>query len=299
MRNLAIIMTDGYKTGHHLMYPENTSLVFSNFTPRGVKYMPEEAKDIVVFGVQYTLQRIVDLFDEHFFMSNRRESLKKEFSLDSELSTSMYKNALEEIKNEVMSSIKATLDSYTGSNYNVSHFEELWDLGYLPIKIRALEEGIVIKPGIPVLTYHNTTDRKFFWVTNFLETLISAELWKPMHSASMSFGAKKLVTKYALETDKNNIGATDFQNHDFSFRGMQSFESAIASGLGFITSSLGTDTLPVLSAADYYYDTPNAAHSVFATEHAVQSSLILTIQSSLDSLGEYEGFKISDYVVGE
>lgn len=42
-----LLCTDGYKSSHHLMYPENTTLVFSNFTPRSVNYMPNQAKEIV------------------------------------------------------------------------------------------------------------------------------------------------------------------------------------------------------------------------------------------------------------
>ena len=54
MKNNPLLMTDGYKTSHHRMYPEGTTEVYSNFTPRSVKYMPEQAKKVVVFGVQYT-----------------------------------------------------------------------------------------------------------------------------------------------------------------------------------------------------------------------------------------------------
>ena len=42
-----LLCTDGYKTSHHLMYPQGTQLVFSNFTPRSVKYMPKQAQEIV------------------------------------------------------------------------------------------------------------------------------------------------------------------------------------------------------------------------------------------------------------
>jgi nicotinamide phosphoribosyltransferase len=52
MKNNPLLMTDGYKTSHHKMYPEGTTLVYSNFTPRSVKRMPETAIDIVVFGIQ-------------------------------------------------------------------------------------------------------------------------------------------------------------------------------------------------------------------------------------------------------
>lgn len=272
MNLYSTIPTDGYKVGHHMMYPENTVKVVSNFTPRNVKYMPNEAKDIVVFGIQYTFKKINDLFNKEFFKSDEKKRLKELYNPDSIIGVAVYKTKIKELKDSVIENIKLQLDSYTNTDYDTAHLSRLWDLGYLPIKVNALEEGTILtKTNIPILVYQNTID-EFFWVTNFLETLISAELWKPMHSASISFGAKKLVNKFALETDKDNLIATDFQNHDFSFRGMQSLESATSSGLGFLTSSLGTDTLPTLQAANYYYNTPNAAFSVFATEHAVMTA---------------------------
>lgn len=239
-----LLCTDGYKTSHHLMYPEGTQLVFSNFTPRSVKYMPKQAQSIVVFGIQYTMKYIDDLFRENFFSRD---------------------------KNIVCSELQKHLNSYLGTEYNISHFEALYDLGYLPIEVRAIEEGAIIEAKIPILTIHNTLP-EFYWLTNFLETLISTTLWKPMHSASMSYAYNKIVRKYALETDKENIGFTDFQCHDFSMRGMQSLDSAIASGLGFLVCSKGTDTLPVLQASDYYYGASDVAFSVPASEHAVMTA---------------------------
>lgn len=239
-----LLCTDGYKTSHHLMYPKGTTLVFSNFTPRSVKYMPNQAQEIVVFGVQYTMMYINDLFKENFFSKDKKE---------------------------VCQELQKHLNSYLNTNYDISHFESLHDLGYLPISVRALEEGSVIAPKIPILTIHNTLPQ-FYWLTNFLETLISTTLWKPMHSASMSYAYNKLVRKYAKETDEKNLAFTMFQCHDFSMRGMQSLESAIASGLGFLVSSSGTDTLPVLQASEYYYGTSDVAFSVPASEHAVMTA---------------------------
>lgn len=239
-----LLCTDGYKTSHHLMYPEGTQLVFSNFTPRSVKYMPKQAQSIVVFGIQYTMKHIDDLFKENFFSRD---------------------------KNVVCSELQKHLNSYLGTEYNISHFESLHNLGYLPIEVRAIEEGTIIEAKIPILTIHNTLP-EFYWLTNFLETLISTTLWKPMHSASMSYAYNKIVRKYALETDKENIGFTDFQCHDFSMRGMQSLEAAIGSALGFLVCSKGTDTLPVLQASNYYYGSSDVAFSVPASEHAVMTA---------------------------
>ena len=46
------LATDGYKTGHHLMYPQKTSLVYSNFTPRSLRHAPEGVTEVVSFGQQ-------------------------------------------------------------------------------------------------------------------------------------------------------------------------------------------------------------------------------------------------------
>ena len=75
-----------------------------------------------------------------------------------------------------------------------------------------------------------------------------------------------------MDTDKENIGFTDFQCHDFSMRGMQSLESSIGSALGFLVCSKGTDTLPVLQASNYYYGSSDVAFSVPASEHAVMTA---------------------------
>lgn len=265
------IPTDGYKTGHHLMYVPGVKKVVSNLTPRNVKYMHDLAKEIVVGGAQMTVIKVVDFFNHNFFLTMEREALKKEYNLDSPLGVATYNNELEKLKSRVMTDIKEDLSSYTGTDYNIDHFSKLWDYGYLPIEIMAIEEGTIVDPNTPVIVFMNTED-DMFWLTNFLETPISSEFWKPMHSASMVYGARKLAYKYLLKTDKDNIAFLEFQNHDFSFRGMQGIESAGSSGLGFAFGTMGSDTVPVLSDADYYYSTPNSVFSIFATEHAVQTS---------------------------
>lgn len=60
--------TDGYKLGHHRMYPEGTEQVYSNWTPRSNKYFPEATEGSVVFGIQYLIKRyLIDEFNKNFF----------------------------------------------------------------------------------------------------------------------------------------------------------------------------------------------------------------------------------------
>ena len=123
--------------------------------------------------------------------------------------------------------------------------------------------------GVPVLTIKNTLP-EFYWITNFLETLISNLLWKPMTSATIAHQYKKNLTKWALKTDEKAIGFVEFQGHDFSMRGLDSIDATISSGLGHATSFLGSDSLPVIHGARKYYgETEGVVHSVNATEHSV------------------------------
>lgn len=239
-----LLMTDGYKVAHHSMYPKGTTLVYSNYTLRSTRLMPDQAKDVVVFGIQYMVKYIHELYDENFF--------KKP-------------------KDEVCGEAKRYLSAYLGTDYDVSHFEALHDFGVLPICIKALPEGTVLGERIPIMTIFNTQP-EFFWVTNFLETLISSLIWKPVHSASLAFGFKKILTKYAKESDEKNLGFVNFQGHDFSFRGMQHPESATSSGMGFLTSFMGTDSIPCLKAMSHYYKSENVAFSVPASEHSVMTA---------------------------
>lgn len=244
MKKNPLLSSDGYKVGHHLMYAPGTTMVYSNYTCRSVKYMPKGAEAVVVSGVQYVFQNILEFWNENFFS---------------------------QLKEQVCGHAKQVLSGYLGCDYNVSHFEALHDLGYLPIEVRSLEEGTVTRAGIPLFTIKNTLP-EFFWITNFLETLISTLIWKPVHSASLAYAYKKVLLKYAKETDEKNLGFVDFQAHDFSFRGMQAPDAAISSALGFITSFKGSDTIPVLEAAKHYYDTEAVVFSVNATEHSVMCS---------------------------
>lgn len=244
MRNNPLLMSDGYKTGHHLMYAPGTTKVYSNYTCRSIKYMPEGADEVVVFGIQYVMKYISTLWQENFF------NLPKE---------------------EVCGEAKKYLSQYLGAEYNVEHFKALHDIGYLPIEVKSLKEGFRITSGVPLFTIQNTKPEQF-WLTNFLETLISTLVWKPVHSASLAYAYRKVLEKYAMETDEKNMWFVDFQAHDFSFRGMQSPEAAISSGMGFASVFKGSDTIPILKAITHYYGDIESIYSVNATEHSVMCS---------------------------
>jgi len=257
----SILLTDGYKLSHADQYPENTTLVFSNFTPRGDKYSPKVCQNIgvTVFGPQMALIYLKKHFDENFFKTKIRESLR-----DNAWSPLV----LSDLKEQIIQPLKAKLDKYLNTNYDMSRIEALWDLGYLPIDVRALEEGILCPIRVPMMTVHNTL-LEFFWLPNFLETILSQLLWKPMTSASIALGYRKILNKWALKTTGSTDGV-EWQGHDFSMRGLDALDATVFSGLGHLTSFMGTDSLPTLDGAEVYYnETGFVAGSVPATEHSV------------------------------
>jgi len=72
------------------------------------------------------------------------------------------------------------------------------------------------------------------------------------------------------KTDKERAWFIDWQGHDFSMRGMDSVDAVISSGLGHLTSFLGSDSLPTIYGARKYYDAEGmVCGSVNATEHSV------------------------------
>ena len=266
------LLTDGYKIAHHKMYPQGTTKVYSNFTPRSNKYAPKGCDKVVSFGQQMVMKQIVEMFDEHFFKRKQVNYLTNVLSCtlnENEDSSLCEINAKASVCNDVLEEIKKEYSLYLGEDYDVSHIEALWDLGYLPIEVKALPEGTTVPMGVPVLTIVNTKP-EFFWLTNFLETLISNLLWKPMTSATIGYQFKKLNDEWIEKTDKGNEVHKMFGCHDFSMRGMDSIDATISSGLGHAVSFMGSDSLPVIHGARKYYgETESIIHSVNATEHSV------------------------------
>lgn len=237
-----LLLTDGYKTGHHKQYPKGTEEVYSNWTPRSNKYAPKGCDKVVSFGQQYVFQWLHNYFNDNFFSKP---------------------------KDIVCNEIKEELSMYLGTAYDVTHYEKLHDLQYLPIKVKSLPEGVEVPIKVPMVTVVNT-DKEFYWITNFLETILSTMLWQPMTSASIALRYKRIFKNWALLTDEENVAFIDFQGHDFSMRGMGGLQSAISSGIGHGAVFLGSDTLPVISSLRKYYKAEGfVVGSVNATEHSV------------------------------
>jgi len=255
-----ILLKDGYKVGHKFQYPEGTTLVYSNMTPR--KSRVDGVDEIVFFGLQYFIKEYLQRqFNEQFF-------------------------ALP--KAEVLAFYTRRMNNYLGKDsIAVDHIADLHDLGYLPLEIKALPEGSRVPMRVPMLTLRNTKP-EFFWLTNMLETLMSAVIWKPCTSATTAHQYLRTFVQYARDTvAENDLSFVPWQGHDFSFRGMSGVEDAIMSGAGHLLSFSGTDTIPAIDFLETYYgansDKELVGGSVPATEHSV-----MCMGTQDDEIGTFE-----------
>ncbi len=240
-------LADFYKTGHLRQYPEHTQYVYSNFTPRTDRLanVLEDFDHKAVFaGLQGVCQwLLIDLWNNEFFQKPK------------ELVVARYQRRMD--------------NSLGVGAVSANHIAALHDLGFLPIQIKALPEGSRVNMQVPVFTIVNTHP-DFYWLTNYLETQLSAECWKTITSATTAFEFRRLLEAWAERTG-SPANFVAWQGHDFSMRGMSGVHDAAQSGIGHLLSFYGTDTIPAIDYLEEYYDTQNAfiGGSVPATEHSV------------------------------
>ena len=73
----ALFCIDSYKLGHADQYPEGTTKVYSNFTPRSAKHFSNQGairNDIVFFGLQGLLIEMNRSFDA-FFKQDKKAAI--------------------------------------------------------------------------------------------------------------------------------------------------------------------------------------------------------------------------------
>ena len=250
LANSPIFDIDFYKAGHIYQYPENTEKIQSNLTPRsgrlfkGSKFYDDK---VVVVGLQMFLKEYLQsAWQEGFF----------------DLPWSDIEVAYKEVMDE----------SLGKDSIGTEHIRSLHTLGFLPISISAIPEGERVPFRVPVLTIENTLT-EFSWLVNYLESVMSSELWLPMTSATIALEYKRILMDAAERTGCPGEGVA-IQAHDFSFRGMEGRQAAVRSSVGHLTSFIGTDCVPVIPKIKHYYGMSEEnqmpiAVSVPATEHSV------------------------------
>lgn len=249
-------VTDGYKLGHSGQYVPKTEMVYATLTPRSHKlarYVQANFSGKMVYaGGQYAVKLLKEGWQHTFFDVPKEKAVK---------------------------AYTRRLKNYLGPDHGDQQIElmgKLHDLGYLPLEIKSLPEGVRVNMQIPVMSV-KSTHKDFYWLTNYVETFLSCTIWPICNAASIS-------EQYYLTSKRwgEITGAPDMwlgiANHCFAARGHRGMEDAMISGFGHLLFSYGSDTLWSIDFAEEYYNADSdkelIACSVNATEHATATQRI-------------------------
>lgn len=230
MKNV-LTSCDVYKMSHCRFYPEGTTQIYSYLCARSSKKYDKA----VFFGLQYYLQ---EYLSRPILRAHVEEFLE------------LYKDILGAAPEDVQ-----------------HKFHSLAELGYWPVKIKAVKEGTVVDNNNVLMTMTNT-HKDFAWTVGFLETLL-LKIWAPITVATHSKRYKTLVESYAQVSSDDDF-LIPFLIHDFGARGVSSEESAAICGAAHLVNFCGTDTVQAVKLLKEHYKAEGLiGASVPASEHSV------------------------------
>jgi nicotinic acid phosphoribosyltransferase len=104
--------------------------------------------------------------------------------------------------------------------------------GYFPVTIKAIPDGSVIYPHVPV--FQITAEGEYARLVTYLETILTM-VWYPTTVATLSRRCRTLIEKsYEKTVDDDGMWTLDSRLHDFGFRGCTSVEQSIIGGVAHL-----------------------------------------------------------------
>lgn len=283
-----VVMSDFYKQSHAEQYPKGITKLISYATARMSRVSKEQCGDkLTVFGIQsYVKDFLIERFNETFF------------NVDVDEAIDFYKAIIGE--------------TFPMQFVDIEKFRKLHELGYLPVEVSCLPEGtrVPIRSAfelpegqcqIPFMSIVNTHP-DFPWVTEFLESVTSSEIWYPMCIANQAYYYRQVVNKWFNVTGCDEA-ASKSAISEFGFRGGEGSSAATLASAAFLTSFNKTATIPAIKYLhDYYGDKYgeigggmiSTEHSVMCSNYAVDKGNLLSQAQAVDSLDDCIGLKAGD-----
>jgi len=158
-------------------------------------------------------------------------------------------------------------------SYNTG-WRDIVGLGYYPIRIRAVPEGLIIPTHNALITMESTVPN-LFWMNTWIETSLMRQAWAGTNIATISYTAKQIIMEALEKSADDPKEEIKFKLHDFGSRGVSSQESAMVGGAAHLLNFLGTDTTVALKFLKDYYKQPfnkMPGFSIAAMEHSTVTS---------------------------
>src|ERR1700720_1684273 len=226
-----ILNTDSYKLTHWWQYPPATRHIYSYLESRGGMF-----EETMLALLQYII---------------KCNFAGQVFTLD-----------------DVEEARRVARAHFSGhpKSFNYEGFKSLYAKhgGRLPLRIRAVKEGTVVKTHNALITIENT-DPEFYWLTNWAETLL-LQVWYPITVGTLSRAIKQTIGEALVRTGDPSL--LPFKLYDFGFRGVSSRESAAIGGAAHLFNFYGTDNMAAIELLQQFYGAQMAGVTIPASEHS-------------------------------
>lgn len=250
MKNiLAIQLSDYYKHGHPRMYDPRIKKLVSYYAIRGSR-MPNDKNYVVNFGVQsFCKEFLIEFWNENFF----------------KLDWKVLEGSLKEY-------YKVT---FAPNDDFVEKLKDLHSLGHLPLRIYTVPEGGICDIKTPIIMVE-TTDPRFPWIGEFIESLISSYIWKMNLDTTVGHWYRRIVDKYYDLTCEDSI-PRNMAMSEFQFRGASGPECGVRSGAAWLLSFRANATAAGVPFMQEYYEanlsdgkgSPSTEHSVMCSSFTI------------------------------
>ena len=167
-----------------------------------------------------------------------------------------------------------------GAPFNEAGYRRIVDEfgGRWPVEIKALPEGCIVSPGVPML-YVKETHPDFAWIVSPFETAMLRGVWYMTTVGAVSLAVQSTIRKYLAETSdlEGEVFETvmKYALNDFGARGATGHEGAMLGGMAhLLTGALGTDTAEAVDGLRIYYHQKRGTGgaTIPASEHSTATS---------------------------
>mmetsp|Transcript_22958 Transcript_22958/g.53595 ORF Transcript_22958/g.53595 Transcript_22958/m.53595 type:complete len:583 (-) Transcript_22958:382-2130(-) len=235
------VMTDSYKAGHFLMYPEaNEMVAYGEFRE---PYAGMGDNRFVFYGIRHIVENFLcrpwteaDVTAaEQFYSTHNAGGIPYPFPKD------LFLKFIRE------------------------------NQGYIPVKLEALPEGTVSYIHTPV--FQITAVKEYSRLCTFLETILTM-VWYTSTVATLSRYTRELIAgAFEQSVDAEAQFLLDSRLHDFGFRGCATVEQAVLGGSAHLLNFSGSDTMSACYHTQYHLNRGEpVASSIPATEHSVMTA---------------------------
>ena len=137
IENNICLLTDSYKVTHHYFYPKGTEKIYSYLESR----VGAEFNKTIFYGLQYIIKKYLE-------------------------GSVVTQEKIDEADKLISAHIGEGIFNKDGWEYILDEYD-----GKLPIEIKAVAEGTPVDVSNVLMTVENT-DRKSYWLVNYLESLL-------------------------------------------------------------------------------------------------------------------------------